>query len=229
MSKIYDYVINNEVNKNVLKSIVAAEGGEESWETIFEGEVTTTNNGGPLNGGNFGDNLLIQDDTIKVTFNGKEYVCNKNVISQGSIYGGVTPDGPDFSEYPFTIMSGNDGIANRCLLYTESAGTYSIKIEAPNQSSGGSTEFSMAKVTVHIPAFGQYTLTLPIIESGMLLSRKLNIADIEQNHKCVVPLYNGSFILENVQGVDSVEGSITIDGPGSIIITGAGSINMLKN
>lgn len=68
----------------------------------------------------------IDYDSITVTFNGTDYVCNRNVEGNYSIYGDVGPDGPDFTDYPFVLESG--GGTNT--IYTESIGTYTMSASA---------------------------------------------------------------------------------------------------
>lgn len=140
----------------VIVNVESGGGGDtEQWETLFEGNVETLNGGGPISAGNVGEGLLIQDDVIKVTFNGEEYTCNKNEVPIGNAYGGMTPNGPDFSEYPFAIMSGDNGGVNMCVLYTETAGTYSLKIEAQEGGeSGGDSDFSTANLTLNVNLSG---------------------------------------------------------------------------
>ena len=92
------------------------------WETVFEGDVTTTDRKGRYIG-IIGNALSNTADTIKVTCNGTEYECEKKEI-QGTTYYGADPN--DFSTYPFQL--GTDPSVGTVLL-TQSAGTYSIKIE----------------------------------------------------------------------------------------------------
>lgn len=97
-------------------------GGGETWNTVFEGNVTTVEN--EKTGTNSGsielDELL--PETIKVIFNGTEYICNMNTNgSFGAVYNAGRTD---FTDYPFSI--------NNETLYTETAGTYTLKIERRN-------------------------------------------------------------------------------------------------
>lgn len=101
----------------------------ETSTTLTEENVTTSGTA-PYISGNFSYSTLIDADTITVTFNGTEYEASKIVFGSSNVYGGFTPSGPDFSEYPFSIMSALQGSAVVNMLYTESAGTYSVKIES---------------------------------------------------------------------------------------------------
>lgn len=98
----------------------------EEWVTLTDESVTTAE-GEYGSVGTLAYSTPIDADTIKVTFNGTEYTCDKTLMGGSVSYGGVGEQGPDFSEYPFAIISiaesGN-------ILYTETAGTYQVKIEA---------------------------------------------------------------------------------------------------
>ena len=120
--------------------------GGSSWQTVFEGSVTTENtDDGVL--GNINYESVIDADKIKVTFNGTEYECDKITTPVGNAYGGIGESGPDFSEYPFAIMSGQGLETAQTIVYTETAGTYTLKIEEPQ--SGGSSDFSTAEVSIN--------------------------------------------------------------------------------
>lgn len=117
-------------------------GGGSSWQTVFEGSVTTEAIGGaPFANGDITGVESLTADTIKVTFNGVEYTCEKR--SENDSYGAPYDDGYDWSEYPFCITTGLAGL----ILVTETAGTYTLKIEEPQ--SGGSSDFSTAEVTIN--------------------------------------------------------------------------------
>ena len=68
-------------------------------------------------------------DTITVTFEGVEYVLPKVTMGNNSGYGEMLPggDGPSFATYPVFVVPMND-------IYTETVGTYSIKIETEDKS-----------------------------------------------------------------------------------------------
>lgn len=119
------YVHLSEENIKALRGETDDEsgGGEsEQWETLFEGEVTTVSG----QGGTIDYNELISSDVIKVTFNGEEYTCEKIDAGGAYMYGGFVDGHPDFSEYPFIIAS----TPNHNSILTQTAGTYSLKIEA---------------------------------------------------------------------------------------------------
>lgn len=97
----------------------------EGEVTLFDESVTTV-------AGNFGSQATlsyttpITADTLKVTFDGVEYTCPKISVGNAVAYGGVGQTGPDFTEFPFTIMSNVESNT----VYTETAGTYSVSASA---------------------------------------------------------------------------------------------------
>ena len=101
----------------------------ESRQTLTEESVTTYQGQAPYASMGLSYNTLIDADVLKVTFNGTEYTCAKHDIGSGNAYGGLSPSGPAFSEYPFTVVSSPNGYGSMNVLYTETEGTYSIKIE----------------------------------------------------------------------------------------------------
>lgn len=112
-------------------------GGGSSWTLLTEETVTT--NEVPEQGifGIMSYSQLINADTIRVTFNGIEYECEKQVTTtaMGDLYGygaSIEEQVIDWSHYPFSIQSGKGlGDVIRNSLITETAGTYAIKIEVP--------------------------------------------------------------------------------------------------
>ena len=174
-------------------------GGGSSWRTVFEGSVTTETLFDIAR-------AIIQDyelnaDTIKVTFDGAEYECEKNADgSYGAVMGEISYD---WSEYPFSLINTEGGLE----FTTESAGTYTLKIE--EQSGGGSSDFSTAEVTV-TPVDGYVELNgfVPVIldDEGEFLT----CVDYLENGYNVV-LFNGSFIL-----VTTVEPTYTVSGDASL-------------
>lgn len=116
-------------------------GGGETWQTVFEGSVTTASEVEETPWAELSEVADLSADTIKVTFNGVEYTCEKQSTLGGYSYG--APFGnEDWSEYPFRI----DINPRMSSIMTQTAGTYTLKIEEPQ--SGGSSDFSTAEVTV---------------------------------------------------------------------------------
>ena len=127
-------------------------GGGETWQTVFEDSVTTEDT--PRGIVATIEGYYISADNIKVTFNGTEYECPKISVESANVYGGFNESTQDFdfSEYPFAIMSATEGGSTFFKLYTETTGTYTLKIEEPQ--SGGSSDFSTATVTINWDASG---------------------------------------------------------------------------
>lgn len=112
--------------------------------TLLTDESVTTVADDNINSGELAYSTPIDADTIKVTFNGTEYVCDVTRGMLGKIYGAPNgADGPDFSEYPFQIAS---GLVNS--LFTETAGTYQIKIETVEEVVETSECFKKAVISI---------------------------------------------------------------------------------
>lgn len=83
--------------------------------------------------GDISYNKRLNGDTINVTFNGIDYICERNVIDDYSASYGATEslDSFNWSEYPFRILTSMDpvGESEGNVLYTENAGVYNIKID----------------------------------------------------------------------------------------------------
>lgn len=100
--------------------------GEKSYETILNTTSFTT---AEDNGYYKCDDVcslasLIDGDVIKVTFDGDEYEVEAKVSRYGKAIGDNVNN---FTNYPFYINTGT--FPGNATLYTEEAGTYSIKIE----------------------------------------------------------------------------------------------------
>lgn len=106
-------------------------GGGETWNTVFEGNVTTVDDEGDITVNI--EELTLNGNSIRVTFNGYVYELPKTEHG----YGSENESGIDFSTYPLFIATGQDS----CTLWTPTAGTYSLKIEEP-QSGGGSSDLT---------------------------------------------------------------------------------------
>ena len=118
----------------------------EEWVTLTEESVTTIiqEEGDSYAGGDFTYSEPITADTIKVSFNGTEYTCNKMPDDDRNLYGAEWSRATlsfDFSTYPFAVGF-SDGINS---LYTESAGTYQVKIEALEETIETSECFEKAR------------------------------------------------------------------------------------
>lgn len=190
------------------KVTVNVEGGGSSWQTVFEGSVTTKAQqiGEPT--GKIEGVSEITADTIKVTFNGTEYTCEK--VDDG--YGDST-----FTEYPFFIDSWN----GKTYLHTKTAGAYTLKIEEPQ--SGGSSDFSTANVTLTIGAVTQGSIEGVCLRERGGISQMVTNYPLQPNATTVIPavLYKGqSRIHTQFSATIAVEGNIQQMGNNNYMITG---------
>lgn len=97
--------------------------------TLCDETVTTQDDDGD-NVAYLSTSETITAETIDVTFAGTKYTCAKS----GEVYGGA---GFDFSVYPFMLY--DDGT-----IYTETAGTYTVKVEAVESAVDTSAQFTAA-------------------------------------------------------------------------------------
>lgn len=102
-------------------------GVETAAQTLFNDSVTTESS----EYGNEAQVSMTQitADTITVTFGGTDYTATKLVVGGSTRYGGVDAGwNYDFTEYPFAIVSESEST----YFATETAGTFSIKIDVLN-------------------------------------------------------------------------------------------------
>lgn len=110
---------------------------KEGYTLLTDESVTTAQDEFGTTTGTLAYSTLIDADTVKVTFNGVEYICeNRNHRPlNNNVYGAPYNDDTesyDWSEYPFYLVGvKSDGIN---VLGTEIAGTYQVKIEAFNET-----------------------------------------------------------------------------------------------
>ena len=211
----------------------SSDDDEEQWETLFDDDVTTENNEQPQG---VSPSAIIEYDSvidaniIKVTFEGTEYMCEKTALPQANIYGGMTIMGPDFSEYPFGIASGNDGINDYFQLFTESAGTYSLKIEA--QKSSGNSDFSIAEVEFILQ---DAIVSFPVAINAIIYGNMECFEGVVRNETFTIPLYQkcvklwlsssaNSFNITTTGNViyDDEEGALIVRGDGTVTVSNGG-------
>lgn len=193
---------------------VNVEGGGSSWQTVFEGSVTTVDDDGDI----FGiiEDLTLTGDSVKASLNGIEYILPKTEHG----YGAENESGLDFSTYPLFIAVG-EGFCN---LWTPTAGTYTLKIEEPQ--SGGSSDFSTAEVTF-ICSSNEPEINLAFI--NVQNDGIYSLVDITESTQTVtVPLYKNKLscgIGPFYMTVTSTSGNITGSQMDGYIITGNCTIN----
>ena len=85
--------------------------------------------------------LELNQDILITVIDDIEYVCEANRTEFGYVYGGLGPNGPDFSVYPFTYYTfyQSDRESNLLSFYTENPETYSVKIYTAVEDTDSST------------------------------------------------------------------------------------------
>ncbi len=138
--------------KLIKKGIVAEHSDDKNSESgykwietreILTEETITTSKWGQYYAAPITYNSDIDADEIIVTCNGIEYTCEKKFFNNMSCYGDFSEEdgGPIFSKYPFCIAY-REGMGNG--IYTETEGTYTIKIEVPNKTMTTTEDFKKA-------------------------------------------------------------------------------------
>lgn len=180
----------------------------EEWVTLTDESVTTETSEGalaPLALLAYTDE--IKADSIKVTFDGTEYTCNKTSVDDGNAYGGISAQVPDFSEYPFIIFSSQENN----VLYTETAGTYQVKIETFEETIETSECFDKAVEQSTQPLFVNAS---PMIGGGLLSTPFIDIYNaFKQGRRVIVDMSNTFFEITSVSR-DSVLGGGSVVGNG---------------
>ena len=120
----------------------------EEWVTLTDESVTTEAPTGVVNPtpeAPISSSKQIVADTIKVTFDGTVYECNRKANDFYSYYGADLPTLPggdiDWSQYPFAILSSQ----GNSRLVTETAGTHQVKIEVYEKTVETSECFDRAR------------------------------------------------------------------------------------
>lgn len=182
---------------------------DTATQTLFNDSVTTESS-------EYGNEAevsmtLITADTITVTFGGIEYTATKLVIGNAFGYGGVDAEwNYDFTEYPFAIVSapGNTVFA------TETAGTFSFKIDADVTTYDVSTAFTKI-INSLVPVFRAYANTTTwqevhdAVKAGKIVYI-INDTEID-NNELSVQIVTRVFIAENT-GNYCVEATTQLSG-----------------
>ena len=100
---------------------------ENPSQVLVNESVTTASSGSTFNEGTL-SYFSESNDAIKVTFNNVEYICPRDNINYcyGAQYNSSSGTF-DFSTYPFNLWP--DSSSDITLIYTQTAGTYTVKIE----------------------------------------------------------------------------------------------------
>ena len=113
----------------------------KSYVTIDQESVITELSGyGWYENSFIGKFTLIEGDSYKVSFNNTEYECVAKKLGENGVYIGASSPNNFSEEYPFIIASGN----NEYRLYTETSGTYTVKIEHLEESVETTHDFESA-------------------------------------------------------------------------------------
>lgn len=144
------WVTGDTITAEKLNKMDPGWSAETATQTLFNDSVTTESS-------EYGNEAevsmtLITADTIAVTFGGTEYTATKLVIGNAFGYGGVDAEwNYDFTEYPFAIVSAT----GNTVFATETAGTFSFKIDADVTTYDVSTAFARI-VNSLAPVFRAY-------------------------------------------------------------------------
>lgn len=151
----------NNLEAGVQEALECCGGGDAGYEciestTLLTNETVTTVENDGHNGAVLAYSSLIETDTLKVTFNGVEYTCpNITVVDGEGLYGAPYDSesgNTDWSEYPFIIASCQvDGVTTN-YIETQSAGTYTVKIEALSTTAEVTECFQMAVEKIVSPS-----------------------------------------------------------------------------
>lgn len=199
---------------NKLEQAVANAGGG-SWQTVFEGSVTTVAEDESFTGEIVGLNSLTAN-TIKVTFNGTEYTCEKDENGNYGAPFNFETEQHDWSEFPFAISNlDSDGI----WLITQTAGTYTLEIE---EEQSGSSDFSTAEVLITNNTANDVLCLIPIVTNEGV--NALGTLYSNDSGNMTIPLYTGTAILF-IDSPVSITGDIA-DEDGLLYVTGNGTITI---
>lgn len=169
----------------------------EGWVTLTDESVTTAQDQFGSVSSTLAYSTPIDADTIKVTFDGTEYTCDKALIGDMIAYGGVGEQGPDFSEYPFAITSTN---AN--LIYTETAGTYQVKIEAFGTSVTTTPCFEKAVKSVSGSSSSSSKFVVTFTQDGSTYTADHTLAE-------VLDAYNSGKVVEGAYKINAEGETLT--------------------
>jgi len=197
---------NPDPGKGFAQVNVNVEGGGSSWQTVYDGSVTTEENEFGMIVGLIEDAPELTADELKITFNGVEYICPKN--AEFGSYGAPFNEGTfDWSEYPFNINGSN--------LVTQTAGTYTLKIE---EEQGGSSDFTTATVIFRNlqPNSVYFASCFSIVDDVLAINSREVGYSVDRYF--TVPLYKGKVLipLSSVRDNDTsymptIEGNATLD------------------
>ena len=183
----------------------------EGWVTLTDESVTTTieAEGDSYAAGNPTYSTPIDEETVKVTFDGTEYTCTGREAFGSMEYGATWDDATtsyDWSTYPFNICPSKAGIR----LFTETPGTYQVKIETFKETIETSECFRKAVEQSTQPLFVPFQLRG---SDGRLLIPFIDIySAFRQGRRVIVYISNRAFEITSVHRDSSGGGEVVGDG-----------------
>ena len=154
----------NNIEDGIQEALECCEGGGdcgyscETTSTVLTEETVTTSGSAPYIAADLSYSTPIDADSLTATFEGADYELDKVDLGWGIAYGDWQ-NAPDFTNYPLAILSSNG--ANT--IFTETAGTYSVKLVANQEDISTSECFEKA-----VKLFGLKYVADAEIEGGVL-------------------------------------------------------------
>lgn len=204
-----DDITANELNRmedGIEEALDKGYSCTEEWVTLTDESVTTTKaeESDPSASADLVYAELITADTIQVTFNGTEYVCENFSIYEGEgAYGApwnTETQSYDWSEYPFRMNSFSDNSVVINVFGTETAGTYPVKIEVGSSSVTTTPCFQKAVRSVVGSSSSKFVVTFT--QDGSTYTA-------DHTYEEVLEAYNSGKVVEGKYGVNAEGETIT--------------------
>lgn len=181
---------------------------ESSVSNIFTETVTTEVDGN----GNFAvfnyTDSMITINPATITFDGVQYSVPLMTHGDRSIYGTSGVSGPDFTTYPFLIMSKIFNDTPSTMIYTETAGQHTVSIGVSSTSVEVSNNFksAVATTTLVVTATTSNVVTATTSNDVTTLDKTWqeiydafpNVYVIEDNRKRIITqidINNGEYVV----------------------------------
>lgn len=145
---VKDFKLNSEIIDALSDVAVGGYSVSESTETIIAEQSVTTAaiQGYPVPVGVITGDIssIIGGDKLRVTFNNVAYAITARTMGAGVGIGEIDGDDVVFTNYPFFITS----IDSDIVMFTEAAGTYTVKVEKISQTVTVTDDFKAAVLKV---------------------------------------------------------------------------------
>lgn len=201
---------------NHMEDGIANAGGDcdcgyectETKVSLFDGSVTTESDD-PKQPGAIGDvsayTALEEPPIITVTFNGTQYICEPldGQFAYGAEFNPET--GLDWSTYPFSLMLATEE-GNPSMIATQTAGTYTIKIEMAEETVMTTPCFEKARgyscvdkyepiisATVTTEDNGQGVITASLPYTELIDSENLSVVWNGTTYECALTEEDGIY------------------------------------